>query len=211
MKVIIFIFSLLFTARAFCTGFDIKTSSTIDQPAVEVLGYCNGSWYVIGFEAPGNLNKPPRYQIFKYAGGFYSAKVSSLFPSFGEKTVYLKSAIINNKISMFYARCDRRVDESALLDPREGHRQMQTILRQDYDPNTLESSGDPQVIFNENDDRFSASGIEIAESADGTKNAVLVKCYYRQQKYKVIINGNQSGQVYAKVFEMKPVKDMLKL
>jgi hypothetical protein len=87
---------------------------------------------------------------------------------------------------------------------------MQTILRQDYDPYTLDSLGDPQVVFNEEEDHISASGIEIAQSPNGSKTAMLVKCYYRQQKYKVILTDNHLGRIYAKVFDMKPVKDYLK-
>ena len=91
-----FIFYCLFITGAFASGFDIKTSSVIAQPNVEVLGDLKGSWYAIGFEKPGNLNKPPRYQIFKYATGFKTGKTSILFSSFGEKTLYLRSAFINN-------------------------------------------------------------------------------------------------------------------
>jgi hypothetical protein len=203
-------FFLFFASNVHCTGFEVKTSSIIDQPNIEVLGDYKGSWYVIGFEKPGNLNKPPRYKIMKYEQGTLEGKTSPLYPTFGEKTLYLKAAIINNKISLFYGKCDRRVEENDLIESREGHRQISAILRQDYDPNTLEPTGEAQTVFDENEDRFSASGVDIAESNDRTKIAMLIKCYYRQQKYKVILTDNERGQLYSRVIEFKPVKDYLK-
>jgi hypothetical protein len=192
------------------TGYDVKTSSIIDQPGIEVLGDYNGSWYVIGFEAGGTLNKPPRYKLFKYAAGFPTCKISSLYPSFGDKTLYLKSALINGKISVFYAVCEKWAEEKDLLDNREGHRQMAQVYRIDYDPNTLEQTAEPKQIFNEADDKFAASGIEITHSPDKSKVAVLVKCYYRQQKYKLILTGGQTGEVYSKVFDWKDLKENLR-
>ena len=205
-----YIFLLGFISNAFCTGFEVKTSPIIDQPGVEVLGDYKGSWYVVAFEKPGNLNKPPRYKILKYNGDFHNGKSSPMYPSFGEKTLYLRAAFVNNKISLFYARCDRRVEENDMMDGREGHRQIPVILRQDYDPNTLDSVGGPQVVFDEDADRFAASGIDIAESEDKSKTAMLIKCYYRQQKYKMILTDNKSGQLFAKVFDLKPMKEFLK-
>jgi len=81
-------FALLALA-GFAVNYDIKTSSVMGHPGTEVLGDYKGSWYVIGFETPGSLNKPPRYQIFKYATGFKVGKMSPMYPSFGEKTLYL--------------------------------------------------------------------------------------------------------------------------
>src|ERR1043165_606691 len=140
------IFTAMLATNLFAAGFDIKTSSIIDQPGVEVLGDYKGSWYVVGFEAAGTLNRPPRYKIFKYAPGFKNGKISPLYESFGEKTLYLESAFINNKISMFYAKCGKREDVSILLDKRDGRRQLPVIMRQDYDPNTLEAIGLPETV-----------------------------------------------------------------
>ena len=200
---------MLLCGYAHGMGYQVKTSPPIDQPGVEVLGEYKGSWYVIGFDKPGNLNKPPAYKIYKYETGFANAKVSAVYPSFGEKTAYLKSAIINNKISVFYAKCERRAEEEALLDKREGHRQMDVIMCIEYDPITLEQIGDAKRFFKEDEDRFSSSGVEIAQSEDKTKTAMLVKCYYRQNLYKLILTDNIAGQVYSKVFNFKDLKEYL--
>jgi hypothetical protein len=198
---------VLFAVRTFASGYDIKTSSVIDQPDVKVLGWYNGSWYAVGFEKPGTLNKPPRYKLFKYSEGFKSGKISVLYPSFGDKTLYLNAEIIHNKISLFYASCEKLAEFVDLLDAREGHRQIAHIFRQDFDPNTLEADGEPKEIFNEGDDYFSSCGIEIAQSNDKTKTALLVKCYYRNQKYKLIVTDNQLGQIYSRIFDFKQTKE----
>ncbi len=210
MKKTIFGFSLFFIAiTAFATGFDVKTSSVISQPSTEVLGEYQGSWYAIGFETPGNLNKPPQYRILKYSSGFKTGKTSELYPSFGEKTFYLKAAIINNKISLFYSRCELRVDEEGMMEKAEGRAVLPSIERQDFDLNTLEPAGPAEVIFDHNDERFAASSIEIVQSEDKSKTAVLIKPYYKYQKYKVIITDNATGQVNAKTFDFKETKEYL--
>lgn len=190
----------------FAGSFDVKTSSIISQPGIEVLGEHNGHWYAIMFETPGNLNKPPQYRIFKYSAGFANCKTSVLFPSFGEKTFYLRAAIINNKISMFYSRCELRADEQAMMDKREGRAVMSSIERQDFDANTLEPLGDAIVIFDHNDDFFTSSGIEISQTEDRSKTAVLIKPYYKYQKYKVLISDAASGKDKASIFSFKEMK-----
>ena len=209
-KILTSIITGLITANLWATGFDIKTSSVIDQPGTEVLGDYKGSWYVIGFEAPGTLNRPPRYKIFKYAPGFKTGKISNLYPSFGEKTLYIKSAFVNNKISMFYAKCGKREDITILLDKRDDHRQLPVIVRQDYDPNTLEPVGDPVTVFDEDDEYFAPCSMEISQSPDRSKTALLFKPYYKQQKYKVMITDNNSGEVFSKTFDFKLSKEYLK-
>jgi len=208
-NVLIHTFLLIFTTNAFCSGFDIKTSSVIDQPGIEVLGEYNNSWYLIGFEKPGRVNEPPRYKLFKYAAGFPSAKTSAIYASFGEKTIYLKTAFINNKVSVFYGKCERWAEVQALCDSREGHKQIPIILRQDYDPNTLEPVGAARVVFNRDEVGFAASGIDIVESDDKSKTAILMKCYYKEHNYKIILTDNNYGQIYAKVFSLKSLKQYL--
>ena len=83
-------------------------------------------------------------------------------------------------------------------------------MRQDYDVTTLEPVGEPVMIFNEEEEFFSPSGIEIAESSDKSKSAILVKCYYKHQKYKVIITDNNTGEVFSKIYEFKLLKEYLK-
>ncbi len=202
------LFTILF-APAFCWGLTIKTSSIIEQPSVEVLGDYKGFWYVIGFEKPGNMNKPPEYKIMKYTPGFPSAKTSITYNSFGEKTVYLRAAFIGGKISLFYGKCEKRDDVKFMLDGREGRSPMSQIYRQDFDPVTLEGVGGPQLIYDELDEHFSASGMDIAYSQDRSKAAILIKCYYRQQFYKVLLFDDKAGQVYSKIFNFKETKEFL--
>ncbi|MCX6199996.1 MAG: hypothetical protein NTY88_12385 [Bacteroidetes bacterium] len=204
---LLFFFS--FSIAAFCAGFDIRTSSVIDQPDVEVLGSYNGSWYAIGFEKPGNLNKPPRFKIFKYASGFKTGKISVLFNSFGEKTYYLRSAIINGKISMFYAVCEMRMDEHTMLDSKEGHKELPVIKQQNFNLDSLTADGEAKTILDNKEDFFASSGIEIVESNDKSKTAVLLKPFYRQQKYKVIITDNKTGEIFSKTYEFKELKEYL--
>ena len=97
-----------------------------------------------------------------------------------------------------------------LLDKREDRKQLPVIMRQDYDPITLEPSGEAEMVFNEEDEFFAPSGIEISESFDKSKTAVLFKPYYKQQKFKVIITDNKTGEVFAKTFEFKLLKEYLK-
>lgn len=201
--------SILFVA-AYGTGFNIKTSSVISQPNTEVLGEYQGSWYVIGFEKPGNMNKPPQYQIFRYSTGFSDGKISKLYPSFGEKTLYLKSVIMNNKISMFYGRCEKREDEAAMMEKKEGRAVIPVIERQDFDLNTLEPVGDAVVVFNHNDEFFTASGIDIVQSEDKSKVAVVVKPYEKYQKYKVLIGDNTSNSESAHTYSFKDLKEYLR-
>lgn len=196
--------------NAYCTGFDVKTSSVIAQPGMEILGEYQDNWYAIVFETPGNLNKPPRYSLLRYSSGFSNGKTSKLYPSFGEKTFYLKSAIINNKISMFYSRCELRADEESMMNKQEGRAVMPVIERQDFDINTLEPVGDAVVVFDHNDDYFSASGIDIVQSDDKSKTVVLIKPYYKYQKYKVVITDNTAGLETAKTFDFKELKEYLK-
>ncbi|MCW5907702.1 MAG: hypothetical protein KIS94_07585 [Chitinophagales bacterium] len=196
-------------AQSHAAGFEVKTSSIISQPALEVLGEHNGSWYAIGLEKPGNLNKPPRYKIMKYAAGFSNGTSSELYPSFGEKTHYLQAAIINNKISLFYGRCELRVDESAMMNTQEGRAVMPVIERQDFDLNTLQPAGSAVVIFDQKDDYFAASGIEIVQNADKSKTAVLIKPYYKYQKYKVVFTDNQSGTETSHTYSFKDLKEYL--
>lgn len=206
---IAFVFLFVLTAPAFSFGSSIKTSSVIEQPDVEVLGEYKGFWYAIGFDKPGNLHKPPAYKLMKYSAGFPTSKLSSLYPSFGEKTLYLRSAIINNKISVFYGRCEKRDEVASLIDEREGRRQIANILRQDYDPTTLEPLGEPVMVFDEADDYFACSGIEIAHSEDGSKTAVLVKCYYSHQFYKVYVTDNRTGEEWNRKLAFKDLKEYL--
>lgn len=209
-NILTILIACLFAVNAGATGYDIKTSSVIAQPATEVLGELKGNWYALGFEKPGNLNKPPQFKIFKYSQGFKEGKTSVLFNSFGEKTLYLKGAFVNNKISLFYARCGKREDITVLLDKRDGRRQLPVIMRQDFDPVTLESIGEAQTIFNEEDDYFAPSDIEISESPDRSKTAILFKPYYKHQRYKVLITDNNTGEVFSKVFDFKLSKEYLK-
>ncbi|MFN8322606.1 MAG: hypothetical protein U0T74_08120 [Chitinophagales bacterium] len=202
--------NLLLALAAFCGGFEIKTSTIMDQPDVTVLGHYKGSWYAIGFELPGNLNKPPRYKIYKYAAGFGSGKTSVLYPSFGEKTYYIRAGFVGGKLSLFYARCEKRTDEESMLDNRDGHQVMPMIYRQDYDLNTLEPAGEAQLIFDEKESYFSSSGIEIAESPDRSKTAVLIKPWYKLLKYKVVITDNNTGVSSEKTFDFKLLKEYLK-
>ena len=202
-------FALLALA-GFAVNYDIKTSSVMGHPGTEVLGDYKGSWYVIGFETPGSLNKPPRYQIFKYATGFKVGKMSPMYPSFGEKTLYLQAAFVNNKISLFYARCGKREDVSILLDKRDDRRQLPVIMRQDYDPNTLEPVGEPVMVFNEEDEYFAPCGIVVSESPDRSKTAILFKPYYKQQRYKVTVFDNTDGTYFTKNFDFKQSKEYLK-
>ncbi len=199
---------IVYTANA--AGFDVKTISLVDQPNIEILGDYKGQWYAIGFEVGGNLNKPPQYKIIRYNQGLKDGKTSILYPSFGEKAMYLKAGFVNNKISLFYAKCGKREDVTVLLDKREGRKQLPVIMRQDYDPATLEPSGVAEMIFNEEDEFFAPSGIEISKSLDKSKSAVLFKPYYKHQKYKVIITDSKTGEVFAKTFEFKLLKEYLK-
>lgn len=191
-------------------GFDIRTSSVIEYPGVEVLGYYNGAWYAIGFELPGNLNKPPKFQIFKHTAGFKSGKTSVTYNSFGEKTFYLRAAFINNKISLFYAVCEKRVDEEFMIEKREGHKLLPVIMRQDFDPVTLESAGEPVMMFDEKDEYFTCSGIDVVESADRSKVAVLFKPYYKQYRYKAVIMNNKTSEVYQRTYDFKWRKEYLR-
>ncbi|HLP21787.1 MAG TPA: hypothetical protein VK174_15850 [Chitinophagales bacterium] len=198
------------TVVAFAANYDIKTSSVMGHPGTEVLGDYKGSWYVLGFESPGTLNRPPRYQIFKYTAGFKAGKMSVLYPSFGEKTLYLKAAFVNNKISMFYAKCGKREDVSILLDKRDDRRQLPVIMRQDFDPNTLEPIGEAVVVFNEEDEYFAPNGIVISESPDRSKTAILFKPYYKHQRFKVTVYDNNDGTYFTKNFDLKEKKEYLK-
>jgi len=201
---------LLIGYSASATGYDIKTSSVIAEPSVEILGDYKGNWYVIGFEKPGTLNKPPQYKLYKYEQGFKTGKISPLYPSFGEKTVYLQAAFVNNKISLFYAKCGKREDVTVLLDKRDDRRQLPVIMQQDYDPNTLEPVGDAKTIFNEEDEYFAPCSIEICESPDRSKTAILFKPYYKQQRYKITIADNTTGEAFSKTFDFKQMKEYLK-
>lgn len=209
-KIHAIIFALIIVGKTWATGYDIKTSSVIDQPSIEVLGELKGSFYVIGFEKPGNLNKPPQFKLYKYSQGFKGGKISTLFNSFGEKTLYLQGGFVGNKISMFYAKCGKREDISILLDKRDGRRQLPVIVRQDFDPVTLESIGEAQTIFNEEDEYFAPSDMEISQSPDRSKTAILFKPYYKQQRYKVMITDNNTGDVFSKTFDFKLSKEYLK-
>ena len=196
--------------RLFCfAGMDIKTSSVIEYPGVEVLGYHQGSWYAIGFELPGNLNKPPRFQLFRYAAGVKTGKTSVTYNSFGEKTYYIRAAFIQNKVSLFYAVCDKRVDAEFMLEQREGHKLLPVIMRQDFDATTLESLGLPEMIYDEKDEYFTASGLEVVESDDQSKVAILLKPYYKQFKYKVIIVDNKTGSTFKATYDFKWRKEYL--
>lgn len=206
----LFVFLCLFSVCTYAGGYNVKTSSIISQPGMEVLGEHNGSWYAIVFETPGNLNKPPQYRIFRYSAGFSNCKTSVLYPSFGEKTFYLRAAIINNKVAMFYSRCELRADEQAMMDKREGRAVMSSIERQDFDINTLEPIGDAKVIFDHNDDFFTSSGIDIAQSNDGSKAIVLIKPYYKYQKYKVVITDETTGTEKSSTHTFKELKQYLK-
>ena len=189
--------------KVMAAGFDVKTSSIIDQPAIEILGDYNNSWYIIGFEKPNHPDKPARFYILKYAAGFPAAKSSPVYPPFGEKTDYLKAAIVNGKLSIFYSRCERVVERPDMVDSRDGYKQIPKILRQDYDPVTLLPVGEPVAIFDEAVDRFASSGIIIAQSDDKSKTSILIKHYFRQQKFKVILIDNNKGLVFERCFEIK--------
>lgn len=205
------LFLLGFWAKVLSMGFEIKTSPIIDQPGVEILGDYKGNWYGLAFEKQGTLGKPPRYKIFRYGPKFTNGKTSPLYPSFGDKTVYLKSVIAAGKISLYYGTCEKLDEVGALQELRDGKRQMSKIFRQEYDMNTLEPAGEPVMVYNEDEDRFGATGIELARSEDGIKTALLIKCYYRQQKFKLILIDNNVGQIYSKPVDFKSLKEYLRL
>ena len=201
-------FSLAYNCAS-ATGFNIKTSSIIDQPAIEVMGDYNGNWYVIGFEKPNHPEKPARFYILKYAAGFPTAKSSPVYPPFGEKTDYLTAAIVNKKLCIFYSRTERLVERPDMVDKRDGYKQIPKILRQDYDPVTLLPAGEPVVVFDESAEHFAASGIAIAHSEDKSKTAILIKHYFRQQKFKVLLVDNNKGPVFEHSYELKTEKDLV--
>ena len=203
-----FCFSCLLPA-VYATGYDVKTSSIIDQPAIEVLGDYNGSWYVIGFEKPNHPDKPARFYILKYAAGFPTAKSSPVYPPFGEKTDYLKAAIVDKKISIFYSRTEHLPDRPNMVDSRDGYKQIPKILRQDYDAITLLPTGEPVVVFDELKEHFAASGIDIAQSEDKSKTAILIKHYFRQSKFKVLLIDNIKDAVSERSYEIKADKDLV--
>ena len=208
-KLLAIVYFLIFTTTAYCIGFDVKTGSPIIAPGFEMLGNYKGSWYTIEFDKPGNLNKPPKYKISKYAPGFGTGKTSILYNSFGEKTHYLQAAFINNKISLFYAVCEKREDEESLRDNRDGRKIMPIIMQQDFDVNTLEPIGNATVLLDQKDEYFAASAIEIVHSLDYSKSAIVIKPYYKHQKYKVIIWDNTRGAVTQKTFDFKLMKTYL--
>lgn len=211
MKIAVWcIAAMLITNLVSAGTYGVKTSSVIALPKLEVLGYNQNAWLAIGFEKPGTLSKPPEYKIYRYESHFSSGKISELFPSFGEKTVYLQSSIINNKIAMFYARCGKRADMEIMLDKRDSRRQLPEIYCQYYDVATLKAIGEPSKIFDETDDFFSPCDIVVAHSPDGGKTAILFKPYYKHQRFKVQIYDNNSGEVFSKTFECKKLKTYLK-
>jgi hypothetical protein len=193
------------------TGYDVKTSSIIDQPAIEVLGDYNGSWYVIGFEKPNHPDKPARFYILKYAAGFPMAKSSPVYPPFGEKTDYLKAAIVDKKLSIFYSRTEHLPDRPNMVDSREGYKQIPKIMRQDYDPVSLLPVGEPVVVFDELKEHFAACGIDIAQSEDKTKTSILIKHYFRQSRFKVLVIDNVTDAVFQQTYELKTGKDLVSL
>jgi len=201
--------SFCLVTGAFATGFDIKTSSIIDQPAIEVLGDYNGSWYVIGFEKPNHPEKPARFYILKYAAGFPTAKVSPVYPPFGEKTDYLKSAVINGKICVFYSRTEHLSERPDMVDNRDGYKQIPKIMCQRYDPVSLLPSGGPVAVFDETKEHFAASGIDIAQSEDHSKTAILIKHYFRQNKFKVLLFDNNKGPLFERSYDLKTEKDLV--
>lgn len=194
---------------AHAAGFDIKTSSIIDQPSVEVLGDYNNCWYVIGFETPNHPNHPARFYILKYAAGFPSGKSSPVYPPFGEKTDYLKAAIINGKVSIFYSRTEHLAERPDMVDSRDGYKQIPKIMRQDYDPVSLLPSGEPVTIFDETQEHFAASGIDIAQSEDKSKTAILIKHYFRQSKFKLILVDNNKGSFLEHSYSLKADKNLV--
>ena len=196
-------------AQVTAAGFDVKTSSIIDQPAIEVLGDYNGSWYVIGFEKPNHPEKPARFYILKYAAGFPTAKCSPVYPPFGEKTDYLKAAIVDKKISIFYSRTEHLPDRPSMVDSREGYKQIPKIMRQDYDPVSLLPAGDPVAVFDEVKEHFAASGIDVVHSEDKTKTAILIKHYFRQSKFKLLLVDNVSDSVFQNIYELNTGKDLV--
>ncbi len=195
--------------RGYAAGFDIKTSSIIDQPAIEVLGDYNGSWYVIGFEKPNHPEKPARFYILKYAAGFPIAKSSPVYQPFGEKTDYLKAAIVDKKLCIFYSRTEHLPDRPNMVDGRDGYKQIPKILRQDYDPVTLLPAGEPVVVFDEAKEHFAASGIDIAQSEDQSKTAIVIKHYFRQSKFKVLLLDNITDAVFEHRYTLKTDKDLV--
>lgn len=209
-QITLFISLLLLSSFVSGIGIDIKTSSVISMPDIEVVGEYNNSWYVLGFEKRGNLNKPPQYKIFKYAPGFKTCKISVLYPSFGEKTYYMRAAFLNGKLSLFYAVCERRTDEEAMLDGREGHKVLPVIYRKDFDANTLEPVGQPVLVHDERDEYFAVSGIEVMQSDDRTKTALLFKPFYKHQKFKVLVMEKRGEILLSKTYDFKPLKQYLK-
>ena len=203
------VFCYFFCLQACAAGYDIKTSSIIDQPAIEVLGDYNGSWYVIGFEKPNHPEKPARFYILKYAAGFPTAKCSPVYPPFGEKTDYLKAAIVNKKVSIFYSRTEHLPERPNMVDRRDGYKQIPKIMRQDYDPLTLLPAGEPVVVFDENKEHFAACGIDIAHSEDRTKTAILIKHYFRQNKFKIVLIDNAKDQSIERTYPIKTEKDLI--
>ncbi len=180
------------------------------MPDVEVVGEHNNSWYVIGFEKKGNLNKPPQFKIFKYAPGFKTCKISVLNPSFGEKTYYIRTAFVGGKLSMFYAVCERRTDEEAMLDTREGHKVLPVIYRKDFDVNTLEAIGQPVLVHDERDEYFALSGIDVLQSDDRSKTAILFKPFYKHQKFKIVVVDKNGNPVLSRTCDFKPMKQYLR-
>ena len=198
-----------FAFQAKASGFDIKTSSIIDQPAIEVLGDYNNSWYIIGFEIPNHPAKPARFYILKYAAGFPTAKSSPVYPPFGEKTDYLKAAIVNGMVSIFYSRTEHLADRPDMVDSRDGYKQIPKILRQDYDPVTLLPVGEPVTVFDAAQEHFAASGIEVAQSEDRSKTAIVIKHYFRQSKFKMLIIDNVKKQEFERTYDLKTDKNLI--
>ncbi|MCS6934085.1 MAG: hypothetical protein NZM35_02900 [Chitinophagales bacterium] len=190
-------------------GYEIKLSTLVDKPGVEFIGWLNDSWYAIGFEKPGNLNKPPRYTIYKFTPGFRSGKASVLYPSFGEKTYYLQAGFHRGKIAMYYAVCERRTDEEWMLETRDSRKMLPVIMRQEFNAQTLEPDSAALLIFDEKDEFFTCSGIMLAQSPDGAKSALLIKPYYKHQKFKLLITDNRTGAISSKTYNFTNLKEYL--
>ena len=58
-------------------------------------------------------------------------------------------------------------------------------------------------------EHFAASGIDIAQSDDKSKTAIVIKHYFRQQKFKVLLIDNNKGPVFERSFDIKTEKDLI--
>jgi len=111
-------------------------------------------------------------------------------------------------VSIFYSRCERVVERPDMVDSAmviNRYPNFAAGLRPGY----FIASGEPVTVFDEAVEHFAASGIELAQSDDKSKTAILIKHYFRQQKFKVILIDNSKGPVFEKSFAIKAEKDLI--